>query len=167
MQIRYWIAIILISNIVIAAVSVNMASSSTRDRIMDEFLKDSIRFAEINHMCRTTQFEVATPPVSKEICYGGDGENGYIEFELFNTGKDEFRIGGVIVTGTRGIYQNRDIGKLITPKNSIRHRFDYDFNKYGDIRSVKFTPQVEYQNEIIYCADFREVDSENISKCDQ
>lgn len=80
-----------------------------------------------------------------EICYGGFGSNGYINFIIDNVGESDLNGLSIWITGEKST-RLFDIDNLKISKGSLFERkgkdVAYDFTTYGNIKSVQLIPKV-------------------------
>ncbi len=103
--------------------------------------------------CRSVEIRIRNIDLN-EVCFGGFGPSGYINFILDNTG-------GIDVEGlTIWIIGNKEtkifnMNDAIIKKGSLFTKDDksitYDFSLYGDIKQVQFIPQAKSENVLEPC----------------
>jgi len=95
--------------------------------------------------CRNVEIKIRNIDGS-EICFGGFGTNGYINFIIDNTGSIEISGLAVWVVGDKGT-RLFDIDNLLIKKGSLYDKMDkevtYDFTKFGNIKQVQFIPKIK------------------------
>src|SRR3989344_9484 len=86
-------------------------------------------------------------------CFGGSGQEGYINFILDNTGSSDVNGLTILMVGEKGtrLFElDSTIGK-----NSLYDKTDktvgYDFSTYGSIKKVQFIPKVKSGQETEVC----------------
>ena len=90
-----------------------------------------------------------------QVCYSGEGKNGYINFILDNNGNMDIEGLGVWIVGQKGTKLldlddfsiNR--GELLDIKDKA---VKYDFDKYGIIEHIQFIPKVKIGDSTEICA---------------
>lgn len=89
-----------------------------------------------------------------EVCYGGSGKDGYINFVLDNVGAAD--LGGltILIIGEKGtklfeLQKSIKKGSLFDKKDD---EIGYDFSTYGNIRQVQFIPKALGSQETSVCA---------------
>jgi flagellin-like protein len=113
--------------------------------------------------CAETSLKVDTIEGVPQVLYSGEGNNGFVEFTIENNGNQD--ISGLIVwvVGEKETMIN-DLGNIeIKIGYPLTKRLDYNFNKYGNIKKVKFIPKVSIDEEDITCAK-NSLEQEKISK---
>lgn len=90
-----------------------------------------------------------------QVCYGGSGQNGYINFIIDNDGTVGIDGLGIWITGEKGtkLFDFNDFsiekGELLNIKDkSVK----YDFDAYGTIKHIQFFPKVKIDDSIDICA---------------
>jgi len=89
-----------------------------------------------------------------QVCYSGDGEDGYINFIIDNNGNRNVDGIGIWVTGKKGTklldFNDFSIqaGELLDIKDqSVK----YDFDTYGSIKTIQFFPKVKKDDSLEIC----------------
>lgn len=81
-----------------------------------------------------------------QICYGGFGNNGYVNFIVDNVGSSDINGLSVWITGEKGT-RLFDIDDIAVKSGSLFERkgkeVTYDFTAYGNIKSVQFIPKAK------------------------
>jgi len=94
--------------------------------------------------CRSVDLKIREVGAS-DVCFGGFGRSGYINFVLDNTGID---VNGltILIIGDKGT-RFFDMNNAIIKKDSLFDKKDkevsYDFSVYGNIKQVQFIPKVK------------------------
>ena len=104
----------------------------------------SLNLGKSEDACRNVEIKIRNID-SVEACFGGFGQNGYINFIIDNLGID---INGLAVwiVGDKGT-RLFDIDNIVVKKNSLYDKKDkevsYDFTQFGNIKQVQFIPKVK------------------------
>ena len=89
-----------------------------------------------------------------EVCFGGFGQQGYINFVIDNTGTKDLNGLAVWIIGEKGT-NLFDLDNLAIEKGSLYDKKDkevtYDFSKYGNIKQVQFIPKIQSDEGIEIC----------------
>ncbi len=90
------------------------------------------------------QLKVSEIEGTPQLCYGGSGAAGQINFTIDNQGKKDIKELGIVVGGASGIYQlaNMNISTIIAGGAMFRN-VTYDYNTYGSIKYVRFIPKID------------------------
>ena len=89
-----------------------------------------------------------------DVCFGGFGPNGYINFAVDNTGGIDIYGFAIWITGDKGtsLFDLDDVSLL---KGSFYEQTSkqvtYDFLIYGNIKQVQFIPKIRKDNAIEIC----------------
>ncbi len=113
--------------------------------------------------CSQTSLNVESINNIPQVYYGGEENNGFIEFTIENNGNQEIKGLIVWVVGEKETMIS-DIEKLqIKVGHPLSKKLNYNFNKYGEIKKIKFIPKIAINEEIVTCAK-NSVEEERISK---
>jgi len=83
--------------------------------------------------------------------FGGSGSEGFIEFGLENIGQKRVEKIRISVLAERGTYVT-DLSDGIEVASQIKRRVPYDYNKYGNVDSISWTPMIYKKgNELVTC----------------
>ncbi|MDD5087151.1 MAG: hypothetical protein PHV16_05360 [Candidatus Nanoarchaeia archaeon] len=120
---------------------------------------------ESTQKCAETSLKVGIINNMPQIYYGGEGNNGFVEFTIENDGNQEIKGLIVWVVGERETMIS-EIEKLqIKVGYPLTKKLSYNFNKYGEIKKVNFIPKITINEEMITCAK-KSVEEERITKLD-
>jgi len=102
----------------------------------------------------------------KQICYGGTGSDGYINFMLDNQGNVNIEELLITIIGEKGSqeYQLRPFigkGQLFDKRDQTTK---YDFDKNGNIFQMQIRPYIKVEDKLQVCVD-RQLTIENIQQC--
>jgi len=124
---------------------------------------DTLGGLDPTQKCAAASLKVDAISDVPQIFYGGEGTNGFVEFTIENNGNED--ISGLIVwiVGEIGT-KVENLGKVeIKVGYPFKKKLSYNFNKYGNIRKVRFIPQLIIDEELFPCSDYG-IDEERISK---
>ncbi len=117
--------------------------------------------------CRNVQIKIREVDAS-EVCYGGFGQNGYINFVIDNAGTDVNGL-AIWVVGDRGT-RLFDIDNIALKSGSLYDKKDrevtYDFTAYGNIKQVQFIPKIKVEQATEICPK-NAAKAEKIGVCSQ
>lgn len=90
------------------------------------------------------QLKVSEISGTPQLCYGGSGTAGQINFTLDNQGKKDIKALGIVVGGASGVYQlaTLNISPIISG-GALFGNVTYDYIAYGAIRYVRFIPKID------------------------
>ncbi len=125
----------------------------------------NLNFGKTADNCRNVEIKIRNMDGS-DACFGGSGQNGYVNFIIDNTGLAEVNGLRVIIDGEKGT-KLFDLDKLSIKKGSLYDKKDqevsYDFSQYGDIKQISFIPKIiTGQTEI--CTK-NSIEAKAIGKC--
>ena len=96
-------------------------------------------------MCRNVEIKLRNIDVS-EVCFGGFGPSGYINFIIDNTGTVDLSGLAIWIVGEKAT-RLFDLDKIMIAKGSLYDKKDkevsYDFSIFGNIKQVQFIPKVK------------------------
>ncbi len=104
---------------------------------------------------------------SSEICFGGFGKNGYINFIIDNTGSVDISGMAIWVSGdkTTRVF---DLDNISIKKGALYDKKDkevsYDFSVFGSIKQVQFIPKI-YTGHTIEICPKSAIKAEKIGVC--
>lgn len=103
--------------------------------------------------CRGVEIKIRNIDVA-EVCYGGFGQNGWIDFIIDNTGSIDISGLAIWIVGDKGT-KLFDFDNISIKKGAIFDKkgkdVSYDFNKYGSILEVQFIPKVKSEQGMEIC----------------
>ena len=93
---------------------------------------------------------------SAEVCYGGIGQNGYVNFIIDNVGETDITGLAILIVGDKGKTRLFDLDNILIRKRELFNKNDkevsYDFNLYGDIKQVQFIPKIKTERSVEICS---------------
>lgn len=93
---------------------------------------------------------------NSEVCYGGFGTNGYINFILDNVGSVDINGLTLLIIGEKGSARLFEVDGITLKKGNLYDKSDkevtYDFSKYGNIKEVEFIPKISTEKTTEVCA---------------
>ncbi|MBI2650069.1 hypothetical protein HYX04_02020 [Candidatus Woesearchaeota archaeon] len=126
----------------------------------------NLNLGKSTDICRNVEIKIRNIDAS-EVCFGGFGQNGYINFIIDNTGSID--ISGLAIwiieeKGTRLF----DLDNILIGKDSLYDKKDkavsYDFSVFGNIKQVQFIPKVKTGQTTDICPK-NAVKAEKIGVC--
>jgi len=95
--------------------------------------------------CSNVHIKIRSIDVA-EVCYGGFGANGYINFIIDNVGEADINGLAVWIAGEKGT-KLIDLDSITIKKDSLFERkgkdVAYDLTAYGSIKNVQFIPKIK------------------------
>jgi len=92
--------------------------------------------------CQTVSIELLrSNDLPQPPTFGGSGSQGFIEFGLENIGQKRIEKIRVSVLAERGTYVT-DLAEGIEVASQIKRRVPYDYNQYGNVDSISWTPMI-------------------------
>ena len=89
-----------------------------------------------------------------DVCYGGTGASGYINFIIDNSGSTDINGLTIWVIGDKG-ERLFDLDDILIKKDSLFDKNDkeitYDFTKYGNVKQVQFIPKIKTDQKTEIC----------------
>lgn len=126
----------------------------------------NIEFSDLDDKCSQVKFELK-PVNNNGVCYKTDGSLRYINFLLENSGKQDISGLTINVVGEKKV-MIFDIDSVTIKKDTLFEKKDqeltYDFNQYGKIIKVQFTPKIKLENSIDICLK-ESIEEQNIGIC--
>lgn len=90
-----------------------------------------------------------------EVCFGGFGSNGYINFIIDNIGTTDIDGLAIWIVGDKGT-RFFDLDGIPLKKGSLYDKKDrevgYDFPTFGNIRQVQFIPKIKSEQITEICS---------------
>ena len=104
-------------------------------------------------MCRNVEIKIRNIDVA-EVCFGGFGPNGYINFIIDNTGTIDISGLAIWIVGEKDT-RLFDLDSILIEKGSLYDKKDkevsYDFSAFGNIKQVQFIPKVKADQATEIC----------------
>ena len=106
---------------------------------------------------------------SAEACFGGFGQNGYINFVIDNTGAADISGLAIWIVGDKGT-RLFELDNIALKTGSLYDKKDkevsYDFTAYGNIKQIQFIPKAKAEQTTEICSK-NAVKTEKIGACSQ
>jgi len=103
--------------------------------------------------CRNVEIKIRNIDVA-EVCFGGFGPNGYINFIIDNTGLIDISGLAIWIVGEKGT-RLFDLDNILIEKGSLYDKKDkeisYDFSAFGNIKQVQFIPKIKPEQATEIC----------------
>lgn len=116
--------------------------------------------------CRNVEIKIRNIDVA-QVCFGGFGENGYINFIIDNVGSSDVVGLAIWVVGDKGT-SLFDLDNILLEKGSLYDKKDkevsYDFTKFGNIKQMQFIPKIKTDQATEICPK-NAVKAEKIGIC--
>ena len=126
----------------------------------------SLELGKAADKCRNVEIKIRNIDVS-EVCFGGVGQNGYINFIIDNTGGTDINGLAIWIIGEKGT-RLFDLDGILIKKGSLYKKEDkgvtYEFSTYGNIKQVQFIPKIK-PDQIIDVCPKNAVKAEKIGIC--
>ena len=126
----------------------------------------NLNLGESSDKCRNVEIKIRSIDVA-DVCFGGLGANGYINFIIDNTGAMDISGLAIWVIGDKGT-RLFDLDNILLKKNSLYDKKDkevtYDFTTFGNIKRVQFIPKVKTEQITDICTK-KAVIAEKIGVC--
>ena len=117
-------------------------------------------------VCRNVEIKIRNIGVA-EVCSGGFGANGYINFIIDNIGSSDITGLAIWVIGDKGT-RLFDLDDVLIGSGSLYNKKDkevsYDFTKFGDIKQVQFIPKIKTEQSTDICPK-NSIKAEKIGIC--
>ena len=102
-----------------------------------------------------------------EVCFGGFGQNGYINFVIDNTGLTDINGLAIWIIGDKGT-RLFDLDSILVKKGALYDKKDkevsYDFSAFGNIKQIQFIPKVRAEQATEICPK-NAIKAEKIGVC--
>lgn len=105
----------------------------------------NLNIGKSGDVCRNVEIKTRNIDAA-EACFGGFGQNGYLNFIIDNTGSVDVNGLAIWVIGDKGT-RLFDLENILIKKGSLYDKKDkevtYDFATFGNIKQVQFIPKVK------------------------
>lgn len=116
--------------------------------------------------CRDVEIKIRNIDVA-EVCFGGFGTNGYINFIIDNVGLVDISGLAIWIVGDKGT-RLFDLENIMLNKGSLYDKKDkevsYNFDMFGNIKQVQFIPKIKVEQTTEICPK-NAVKAEKIGIC--
>lgn len=116
--------------------------------------------------CRNVEIKIRNIDVA-EVCFGGFGSNGYINFIIDNTGAIDATGLAIWIVGDKGT-RLFDLDNILIKNGALFDKKDkevsYDFTTFGNIKQVQFIPKIKAEQTTEICPK-NAVKAEKIGIC--
>lgn len=113
----------------------------------------NLNLGKSTDLCRGVEIMTRNLDAS-QVCFGGFGQNGYINFILDNTGSLDISGIAIWIVGDKGT-RLFDLDNILIKKGSLYDKKDkevsYDFSMFGNIKQVQFIPKVKADQSTEIC----------------
>ena len=117
-------------------------------------------------VCRNVEIKIRDID-KNEVCFGGLGQNGYINFIIDNIGVTDINGLAVWIVGDKGT-KLFDIDNILIKKGYLYDKKDngvvYDFSVFGNIKQVQFIPKIKFDQATEICPK-NAIKAEKIGVC--
>lgn len=115
----------------------------------------SLNLGKPNDKCRSIEIKIRNIE-SSEFCFGGVGQNGYINFIIDNVGSADLTGLAIWIIGEKGT-RIFDLDNIVIKRGSLFDKKDkevsYDFSMYGNIKEVQFIPKIKVVETAEICTN--------------
>ena len=105
----------------------------------------NLNLGKSTDMCRNVEIKIRNIDIS-EVCFGGFGPSGYVNFIIDNTGTIDISGLAIWIVGEKGT-RLFDLDNILIGKGSLYDKNDkevtYDFSAFGNIKQVQFIPKIK------------------------
>jgi hypothetical protein len=126
----------------------------------------NLNLGKANDKCRNVEIKIRNIDAA-EACFGGFGQNGYINFIIDNTGAIDLSGFAIWIVGDKGT-RLFDLDNALIKRGSLYDKKDkeisYDFSTFGNIKQVQFIPKVRVEQTSEICPK-NAVKAEKIGIC--
>lgn len=113
----------------------------------------SLELGKSPDKCRNVEIKIRNIDIA-EVCFGGFGQNGYINFIIDNTGDTEISGLAIWILGDKGT-RLFDLDNILIKEGSLYDKKDkevtYDFTVFGNIKQVQFIPKIKSEQAADIC----------------
>ena len=104
----------------------------------------NLNLGKSNDKCGNVEIKIRSLGVA-DVCFGGFGKNGYVNFIIDNTGGTDISGLAIWIIGDKGT-SLFDLDNIMIKKSALFDKKDkevsYDFSTYGNIKQVQFIPKI-------------------------
>ena len=126
----------------------------------------NLNLGKSTDLCRNVEIKIRNIEAA-EVCFGGFGPNGYINFIIDNTGAIDISGLTIWIVGDKNT-RLFDIDNIMLKKSSLYDKKDkevsYDFTKFGNIKQVQFIPKIMPEQSTEICPK-NAIKAEKIGVC--
>lgn len=126
----------------------------------------SLDLGKSKDSCRNVEIKIRNIDIA-ELCFGGFGKNGYINFIIDNTGGMDISGLAIWIVGDKGT-RFFDLDSILIKKGSLYDKKDkevsYDFTEFGNMQQIQFIPKIKAGNTMEICPK-NAVKAEKIGIC--
>lgn len=126
----------------------------------------NLNLGKSSDVCRNVEVKIRDIGTS-EVCFGGFGANGYINFVIDNTGLTDISGLAIWIVGDKGT-KLFDLDNILIKKGSLYDKKDkevkYDFGAFGNIKQVQFIPKIRTGQTTDICPK-NSIKAEKIGVC--
>ena len=109
-----------------------------------------------------TELEFVTLNGAPQVCYSGKGDIGFVEIWVENG--VNYKIDSVLVRIIGSKPLNEDVNKQIKKANKEQLLIPYNFDEYGQIKSVEVIPKIKPLSDVLICKE-QMITATNIKPC--
>ena len=126
----------------------------------------NLNLGKSSDKCRSVEIKIRNIDVA-EVCFGGFGTKGYINFIIDNTGPMDISGLAIWIIGDKGT-RLFDLDNILIKKDSLYDKKDkevvYDFSTFGNIKQVQFIPKIKTEQTTEICPK-NAIKAEKIGVC--
>jgi len=97
--------------------------------------------------------EVQKIDTTPQMCYGGSGTAGFLDFTIYNKGHKNIASLTVTIVGSTAVYTNSSVnGTSVNIGQMMRKNMSYSYTTYGSIQLVKIVPEITLGGVLTACS---------------